>query len=285
MFPARLLGRKPTGGRVELFLLNLPLQRGPHTAEAEALCKSSKPLRAGMNISFNGGLSATVREVLPAGRARVELKFDQGLIHALEACGKVPLPPYIRREPDLSDLERYQTVFARQLGSVAAPTAGLHFTPELLGRIRSRGTQVAWVTLHVGYGTFSPVREEDIRKHRIHSEWVSVPEQTIRAVERAKERGGKVIAVGTTSVRAIESCMPEGPHGISAFEGPCDLYIYPGYVFKVVDRIITNFHLPKSSLLLLVCAFAGRERILAAYSQAVLKKYRFYSYGDAMMIL
>ncbi len=285
VFPARLLGRKSTGGRVELFLLDLPVQQGPGKASVEALYKSSKPLRQGMEISFNGGLSAQVQEVLSGGRAKIELKFQQDLIQALEASGRVPLPPYIKREPDAADLERYQTVFARELGSVAAPTAGLHFTPDLLDQIQAKGTQVAWVTLHVGYGTFSPVRTEDIRTHHIHSEWLSIPERTVRAVEHARGRGGKVIAVGTTSVRALESCASNGQGCLKPYEGACDLYIYPGYSFKVVDKIITNFHLPKSSLLLLVCAFAGREKILDAYAQAVAQAYRFYSYGDAMLIL
>ncbi len=286
VFPARLLGRKrDTGGRVELFLLDLPRQRGRNSAEAEALGRSSKPLRSGMVIEFNDELSATVKETASNGRLKVELHFNGDLLKALEACGKVPLPPYIKRAPRPEDQDRYQTVYARNLGSVAAPTAGLHFTPDLLDRVREKGAKVAWVTLHVGYGTFSPVRTEDIREHRIHSEWLLVPQETIDIIQQTRGRGGKVIAVGTTSVRALEFSATQGKGGLKAFEGACDLYIYPGYSFKVVDGIITNFHLPKSSLLLLVSAFAGREKILGAYQEAIEKGYRFYSYGDAMLIL
>ncbi|MFA6284635.1 MAG: tRNA preQ1(34) S-adenosylmethionine ribosyltransferase-isomerase QueA, partial [Desulfurivibrionaceae bacterium] len=222
----------------------------------------------------------------PDGKVRVVLCFRGDLARLLEEHGQMPLPPYIRREEGQSeeDRQRYQTVYAENPGAVAAPTAGLHFTPELLARIQAQGVRLAQVTLHVGYGTFAPVRVEDIREHAIHAEYLKVSEETAALVNETRAAGGRVWAVGTTSVRALEFAAQETGQ-VAGRSGFCDLYIYPGYQFRVVDNLITNFHLPQSSLLFLVSALVGRERILAAYEEAVEKGYRFYSYGDAMALI
>lgn len=292
VFPARLLGRKDSGGRVELFVLDYPRaftdERGTGRKKTEVmgLLKSSKGGRVGGRLVFSEGLTGEILEVCVEGKVRVSLTFAGNFAEVLEKCGRVPLPPYIRRieGEEAADRERYQTVYARENGAVAAPTAGLHFTEQLLAALAGRGVQLGRVTLHVGYGTFAPVREEDIRQHRIHREYFRLPASTAEMVNRTRATGGRIWAVGTSSARVLETAA--GADGLlAAQEGWSDLYIYPGYRFRVVNNLITNFHLPKSSLIFLVCALAGRETILAAYAHAVQNGYRFYSYGDAMVIM
>ncbi|MDR2550707.1 MAG: tRNA preQ1(34) S-adenosylmethionine ribosyltransferase-isomerase QueA [Desulfobulbus sp.] len=297
VFPARLLGSKQTGGKVELFLLALPRpavasDADPtwHQATATALIKSSKRPKKGSLLSFGPRFRARIDDLHPDGKAEVTLQYrpeqEQSLEQVLELHGQMPLPPYISR-PDGSlgeDRDRYQTRYARQTGSVAAPTAGLHFSDELLAAIRSKGVELATIVLHVGYGTFAPVRSEDIRDHAIHREYVEIPPAAAEAIHRTKQAGGRVWAVGTTTVRTLEFAADEQGL-IRAGRGECDLFIYPGYRFRVVDNLITNFHLPKSSLLFLVAALAGRNRIMATYREAVMAGYRFFSYGDAMAIV
>ena len=295
VFPARLLGRKETGGKAELLILQYPAPEpgdagggadGWQQAEVVGLVRSAKRPQPGGKLLFSENLFGTVRELLPDGKVRVVLHYRGDLAGLLEAHGQLPLPPYIHRGEGQSeeDRQRYQTVYAENPGAVAAPTAGLHFTPELLARIQAQGARIAQVTLHVGYGTFASVRVEDIREHAIHAEYLMVSEEAAALVNETKATGGRVWAVGTTSVRALEfAADPSGR--VSARSGFCDLYIYPGFQFRVVDNLITNFHLPRSSLLFLVSALVGREKILAAYGEAVEKGYRFYSYGDAMALI
>lgn len=301
---ARLLGHKvESGGRAEIFLVRregeLSLDEGGRSLPAErwrAMGRASKPLRPGGRIQVRGeAAGAPALEVRIEGKGRAG---DDGLLEvllvgepgtpiaaALDALGHMPLPPYMHRADEPSDRERYQTVFARVPGAVAAPTAGLHLTEALLARLRDRGIIEASVTLHVGLGTFQPVTADDLDDHPMHSEAFTVPEATVRAIAEARERGAPVVAVGTTVVRALESAAdPERPGHALAREGETRLLIQPGYAFRVVDRLITNFHLPASTLLALVSAFAGRERVLAAYQAAIDARYRFYSYGDAMLI-
>jgi S-adenosylmethionine:tRNA ribosyltransferase-isomerase len=240
-------------------------------------------VREGTLIQVEGGPEAVIERVMEGGRRLV--RFKDPVEAFLDRAGHTPLPPYIHAT--LSDPERYQTVYAQQLGSAAAPTAGLHFTPELLARLRNQGIEITRVTLHVGLDTFAPVTEGDPRDHRIHSEWCQVSDQAVEAIRRARRAGGRVIAVGTTTVRTLESagsCALEG-QVIRPYEGPTSLFILPGYPFRVADGMITNFHLPRSTLIMLVSAFAGRENILAAYEVAKKEKYRFYSFGDAILIL
>ncbi len=293
VFPARLLGHKESGGRIELLILDyprdfvdLPGQPVLLRTEVMGLLKSSKRPRPGTRLVFAEGLTGEVLEMLEDGKVRVALVFRGDFAEVMDKCGRVPLPPYIRRQEEdgSRDRERYQTVYARETGAVAAPTAGLHFTEELLAGIADRGVGVARVTLHVGYGTFAPVRVTDIRQHRIHREYVSITAHTAGLVNSAKRTGGRIWAVGTTTVRALEYGVG-GDGCLKAGSGWCDLYIYPGYRFRIVDNLITNFHLPRSSLLFMVSALAGRERLLAAYDHAVRQGYRFYSYGDAMAII
>ncbi|RME05545.1 MAG: tRNA preQ1(34) S-adenosylmethionine ribosyltransferase-isomerase QueA [Anaerolineae bacterium] len=278
VIPARLFGRKiPTGGKVELLLL-----RREAPQEWEALV-GGKGMRPGRAIDLGEGLRAEV--VADLGGPRRRVRFSAPLTPRLERIGHTPLPPYIH-EP-LRDPERYQTVFAREPGSAAAPTAGLHFTPELMAALRSQGIRFAEVTLHVGLDTFAPVTEEDPRRHVIHTEWCRLPPETAEAIRQARRAGGRVIAVGTTSVRTLESAARQATAAeiVRPFEGATDLFILPGYRFRVLDAMITNFHLPRSTLLMLVSAFAGRETILQAYRIAIQERYRFYSFGDAMLIL
>lgn len=283
VFPARIKGRKETGGAVEFLLLHFPVLIDRNRAKVRVLCKSSKPLKIGQRVICSGSLVMLVKDIfLNGGQADAELIFKGDILEILNLHGRIPLPPYIKRDQATSDIEDYQTVYARETGSVAAPTAGLHFTQDQLEKIKGKGVDISFITLHVGYGTFAPIRSSDIREHKIHSEWLRVPQDTVGRVAAAKARGGRVVAAGTTSVRGLEAAYCEG--GLMAVEGLCDLYITPGHNFKVVDAIITNFHLPKSSLLVLVSAFAGRETILKAYEQAIHAGYRFYSYGDAMFI-
>lgn len=294
VFPARLLGTKETGGKVELLLLAFPAMTPvavpdrPQWRQVEAmgLVKSSKRPRPGTVFLFGAGLEAVVQELLAGGKVRVLLRFTGDLAQRLETLGQLPLPPYITRQHGQSaeDRQRYQTVYAAHTGAVAAPTAGLHFTPALLDRIRAKGVTVVAVTLHVGYGTFAPVRVTDIRDHQIHGEYLVVSAATAAAVNQAKAGGGRVWAVGTTTIRALEFAA-DGQGRLQAREGECRLYIYPGYRFKIVDNVITNFHLPQSSLLFLVSALMGRDELLRCYRHAVAEGYRFFSYGDAMVIV
>lgn len=288
--PVRLFGQKATGGKVELLVLEYAdladIEPGPTKQPAKCLIKASKPCRSGTVLYFNKGLSAKVCS-FGEGIYAVNFSSRSGLEIALDRTGLMPLPPYIKRSPNepppCDDRQLYQTVYASQKGAIAAPTAGLHFTRDLLEAITDRGVEIAEITLHVGYGTFLPVRATDIRDHRMHTEVYRIPQKTADLVNKARSEGRRVIAVGTTSVRTLEYAS-EGNGTIKPGSGACDLFIYPGFRFSVVDAMITNFHLPESTLLMLVSAFSGRERILNAYREAVNQKYRFFSYGDAMMI-
>ncbi len=276
VIPARLLGHKETGGKVEVLV-----ERVLDHERALVHIKSSKSPGAGRRLILEETLEA---EVITRHDALFELRFinTDSLVEALESVGRMPLPPYIERDVDKADLERYQTVYAQRLGAVAAPTAGLHFDEVLLDKIKAKGIETAELTLHVGAGTFQPVRVDDVRSHQMHSEVIEVSEQVCQQVRAARARGGRVIAVGTTSVRALESASQTGQ--IEAFEGETDIFIYPGYQFKSVDAMVTNFHLSESTLLMLVSAFAGKQHILSAYQHAIEQRYRFFSYGDAMFI-
>jgi len=267
---ARLYGRKSTGGRIELFV-----ERILGECDALALTHSGHPLKAGHRLSVGDGVAV---EVLGREEDLVRVRFAEPVAAVLERCGSVPLPPYITHPPGPEDAERYQTVFAERPGAVAAPTAGLHFDRDILKRIEDKGAIIEKITLHVGAGTFQPVRSENIENHRIHRERYEVPAQTAAAL-----RGRRVLAVGTTSLRALESAAL-GDAGVMAGTGETDLFIYPGFRFQVVDRLLTNFHLPRSSLLMLVAAFAGMENTRKAYAHAIRERYRFFSYGDAMLI-
>ena len=276
---ARLHGRKSSGGKVEVLI-----ERIPEARRALAQVRASKSPKAGGRLLLEGGAGERVEaEVLGRDGDLFELRFGEDAAGVLKRIGEVPLPPYIRRQATAADAERYQTVYASRDGAVAAPTAGLHFDRELLERIAAKGVQSAFVTLHIGAGTFQPVREERIADHRMHSEYVEVPQTACAAVNACRERGGRVVAVGTTVVRALESAAGAGRLG--EYRGETDIFIFPGFEFRVVDAMITNFHLPRSSLLMLVSAFCGsREMLLDAYGQAIAGGYRFYSYGDAMFV-
>ncbi len=279
--PARLLGQKESGGRVELLALHPATEHGPH----RCLIKSNKAVKPGTILVFAGGVRARVCERLVEGQTRVEFLCDRPLLEILTRVGQPPLPPYIQRNGaplEVDDGLAYQTVYATKPGAVAAPTAGLHFTDTLLERLRHKGVTVTSLTLHVGFGTFQPVREADIRKHQLQEEYFEIPAETALAVNRAKENGRRVVAVGTTTVRALEFTARCGR--VQQGGGWCDLFIYPGYRFQVIDGLLTNFHLPGSSLIMLVSAWAGRSLLLEAYAEAIRKRYRFYSYGDAMFI-
>ncbi len=277
VLPARLLGHRPTGGAVELLLL-----RDLGNKQWECLAKPGRKLLEGQQVVFgNGELTAVIRKVCEDGNRIVEFFYEGIFLEVLERLGKMPLPPYIKAE--LQDQERYQTVYSREVGSAAAPTAGLHFTQELLDKIRQKGIKTAFVTLHVGLGTFRPVKVEDIHSHHMHSELCMLGEETAKVLNETKAGGGRIICVGTTSCRTLESLVNED----GSFEPKSrwtDIFIYPGYTFKAMDALITNFHLPESTLVMLVSAFAGREKVLNAYMEAVAEKYRFFSFGDAMYI-
>ena len=279
VLPARLEAATPRGGRVEILLLEEEA-----AAAWWAWMKPGRRARVGAAFSLPGGFTARVRERGPEGRILLELTGSLPVRELLQRHGRMPLPPYIRRPADPKDRERYQTVYAREEGAIAAPTAGLHFTEGILEAVHARGVAVAFLTLHVGVGTFKPVRVEEVTRHRMDPERFRIPEGTARAVKEARARGGRVVAVGTTTVRALESAADEGAT-LRAGEGQATLFITPGYRFRVVDGLLTNFHLPGTTLLMLVSAFAGRERVLAAYREATAGGYRFYSYGDAMVIL
>ncbi len=286
--PARMIGRKNTGGKIELLVLDP--YKSPELGETEGYCcltKASKPVRPGQTVEFSEGICAAILSAPVEGKVQVRFSNGSPLVDLLERIGRTPLPPYIEREegePSRGDMRCYQTEYAKHPGAVAAPTAGLHFTKSLLRDLETSGIEIAPLTLHVGYGTFSPIRCADFREHRMHSEYIEIGEKTANAVNRAKRERRRVVAVGTTVVRTLEWVF-EKQGEVVPFCGLCDHFIYPGYRFGVVDCLLTNFHIPKSSLVLLVSAFAGRNRILSAYREAVRERYRFFSYGDAMLIL
>jgi len=290
VIPARLFGRKETGGKVEVLLIDPNVDQvktGGKEAIFECIVRASKAPKPGMSIIFSDDLRAEVITPVKDGKARLKFSTDKLIEEVLEKHGFVPLPPYIRRDNQIpleKDLEYYQTVYAKSPGAVASPTAGLHFSKELLERLAEQGIEIATITLHVGYGTFSPIRTRDVRKHRMHAEYLKIRPDQAEKISDAKRKGKRIVAVGTTVVRSLEFIATRKGE-VVPFEGLCDHYIYPGYRFKVVDRMITNFHWPKSSLILLVSAFAGRELILRAYEEALKEGYRFFSYGDAMLIL
>jgi S-adenosylmethionine:tRNA ribosyltransferase-isomerase len=281
VIPARLFGRKQTGGRVEIMIERL---LGGERARAQ-LGVSKSPAE-GARIDLDAGGHAIVRG-RDEGFYLLEFVVPEPLEAWLLHAGRLPLPPYIRREPGADDAERYQTVFAREVGAVAAPTAGLHFDEALLARLREAGIEFGHVTLHVGAGTFQPVREDDVSRHVMHSEWINVGAALVEQIRRTRESGGRVVAVGTTVVRALESAMrrdAEGNAALAPFAGETRLFILPGYAITSVDALVTNFHLPQSTLLMLVSAFVGKQRVLDAYRHAVNARYRFFSYGDAMLL-
>lgn len=317
VFPARLLGRKPTGAEAEVLLIRpvaAPSRSpdGPGEPEAsrgdaggggpdatgeigwsgepgaggglwEALVRPGGKLKPGRTVVVSSELAVEIVDTLKSGNRLVRLVSDLPVTEALERHGHIPLPPYIQRSDETVDRERYQTVYARERGSVAAPTAGLHFTEDLLGRIEEKGVLRAAVTLHVGVGTFRPVEVENPSEHRMHGEWYSVPEETARSVNRVRSEGGRIWAVGTTAVRTLESAADRSGV-VRAGSGETELFIRPPYDFRVVDGLVTNFHLPRSTLLMLVAALAGYDRVMEAYAEAVRERYRFYSYGDAMLV-
>ena len=278
VLPARIFGVKETGARVEFLLL-----KQISGNRWETLCKPGKKAREGAEFIFGDGIMrAKISGVTEYGNRIVDFDCNESFFAALDKIGQMPLPPYITEE--LKDKERYQTVYSHELGSAAAPTAGLHFTGELMDRLRSKGVNIAYVTLHVGLGTFRPVKVDDVTKHKMHSEHYEIPEETARLINQTKQNGGRVIAVGTTSCRTLES-VASFYGEIKPCEGFTDIFIYPGYEFKVLDGLITNFHLPESTLIMLVSAFAGYDNIMNAYKTAVEEKYRFFSFGDAMLII
>ena len=278
VLPARLFGTRPTGGNVEVVLL-----RDLGGGEWECLTRPGRKTPPGTELRFGDGeLTAEVVRAGPDGNKVLRFHCQGLFLEVLERLGQMPLPPYIRTQ--LQDRERYQTVYSRDLGSAAAPTAGLHFTRELLEEIEGRGVQLAYLTLHVGLGTFRPVKEENIEDHPMHAEFCIVPPETAAAVNETRARGGRIVSVGTTSCRTLESFA--GEDGIlQAGSGWTDIFIYPGYRFRVVDALVTNFHLPESTLIMLVSALAGRENVLRAYEEAVRERYRFFSFGDAMLLM
>lgn len=278
VLPARLIGTRLGGGAVELVLL-----RDLGEGRWECLSRPGRKTKPGTELFFGGReLKATVEAVAEGGNRIVKFDYRGIFLEVLERLGKMPLPPYIKEE--LQDPERYQTVYSRELGSAAAPTAGLHFTNELLEKIQAMGVKVCYVTLHVGLGTFRPVKEDEIENHEMHSEFCIIPEDTARTVTETKQNGGRIVAVGTTSCRTLES-FAKDDGTLEACSGWTDIFIYPGYSFKCIDALVTNFHLPESTLIMLVSALAGREHILNAYRTAVEEKYRFFSFGDAMFIM
>ena len=278
VLPARLIGRRlPGGGASEILLL---ADRG--NGRWECLVRPGRKLRPGAVVDFGDGLlRATIESEAADGNRIVRFDYEGVFLEVLERLGEMQLPPYIHEK--LADRERYQTVYSRELGSAAAPTAGLHFTPELLKQLEEKGVRLCWLTLHVGLGTFRPVKEENILDHEMHSEFCVIPGETARIINETRAAGGRIVSVGTTTCRTLES-FAKADGSVEAKSGWTDIFIYPGYRFKCVDALITNFHLPESTLLMLVSAFAGRERVLEAYREAVEMKYRFFSFGDAMLI-
>jgi len=287
VIPARLVGQKETGGKAEVLILRYPDGGKDRMDAGEFICrcmiKTSKRPKDGATLFFDQGLKAKIVN-FKDGIYRVKFLYNGRFEKLLDRIGRIPLPPYIKRTDSKDDRTFYQTVYASQKGAVAAPTAGLHFSESLLEKLRKKGVKVVAITLHVSYGTFLPVRVSDIRDHRIHSEGYFVGKQTADVINREKANGNRIVTVGTTCVRTLEYASNQSGD-IAHGSGNCDLFIYPGYVFKVVDAMITNFHLPKSTLLMLVSAFAGRETVLKAYEAAIRERYRFFSYGDAMLIV
>lgn len=293
VIPARLFGKRKTGGKVELFLLDYHFQSGFGNGtnpdwkyRCEALVKPSGRLKEGEKIVLESGDEV---EILNRGDVGRFVKFTRPINDIIGEVGHIPLPPYIGRDDTESDKSDYQTVYANREGATASPTAGLHFTEELLSRIASRGVRIAYVTLHTNYGTFAPIKTDNVESHKMHKEYFELSVETIKALNETKRKGGEVFAVGTTTTRVLEFCADKitqyAIHNTHDEKGYTDMYVYPGYEFKIVDHLITNFHLPKSTLMLLVSAFAGKEFILGAYRHAIEEKYRFFSYGDAMLIL
>ena len=280
VLPARLIGKKETGGKVEMLLI--PPRDGT-IGEWEVMIKGSGKVRPGARIQFGQELYGEVKEVKD-GKGRICFSSQGEVVDLLQKVGRIPLPPYIKREDEPLDRDRYQTVFAEREGSIAAPTAGLHFTKTLLQSLRNQGVTIALITLHVGLGTFVPVKTRNVEDHKMEAEWVEIPEQVGQEIHLTRARGGRVIAVGTTTTRALES-FSNGNGGVKCGKGRTSLFIYPLYRFRVIDGLITNFHLPKSTLIMLVSAFAGKDLLAKAYQEAIERKYRFYSYGDAMLIL
>ena len=280
VIPARLIGQKlPTGGKIELLLTR---QKGANTWEA--LVKPGRRVTQGTRLVFEEGvLTGKILAKSSRGLYTVRFEYDGDFQQILARLGKVPLPPYIKREPNRADREEYQCVYAKEAGAIAAPTAGLHFTLGLMDKLKRDGIHHITLTLHVGLGTFQPVKVEDIEAHKMHSEYFALSQTSANQINTAKREGRQIVAVGTTSVRALETAAAES--SVDPYQGYTDIFIYPGYQFKIVDALVTNFHLPKSTLLMLVSAFAGHEFILKAYQEAIAQKYRFYSYGDAMLIL
>lgn len=276
VIPARVFGRKPSGGKVEIML-----ERILDNHRILAHVHASKPLRADAPVQLAGGVSATF---IDRRDDLFELELSDDPLAFFLQHGALPLPPYIERDVEAADTERYQTVYSKQLGAVAAPTAGLHFDQAMLDRLSTQGVEFSYVTLHVGAGTFQPVRVDNLDDHKMHQEFVQVPASACEAIARARQRGGRVIAVGTTVVRSLESAAQHSTVDLEPFSGETRLFIRPGYEFKVIDAMITNFHLPESTLLMLVCAFGGYELMMSAYQHAVAERYRFFSYGDAMLI-
>jgi len=278
VIPARLIAKKITGGKIEVFLLR---QRGKKTWEA--LIKPGKRVKRGTLLEFaDCELTARILTRTDAGNYMVRFRYNGDFNQILEQVGQIPLPPYIKRSPNLEDIDRYQCVYASARGAVAAPTAGLHFTPELIDQLKGRDIEISSLTLHVGLGTFQPIKTSNITKHKMHAEYFEISSRTADQINNARKQGRKIVAVGTTTVRAIESAVVDGQ--IRPQKGDTDIFIYPNYVFKSVDALITNFHLPKSTLLMLVSALATPELIFSAYQNAIDQEYRFYSYGDAMLI-
>lgn len=276
VIPARFYGHKETGGQIEVLV-----ERIINDHEIIAHLRASKSPKPQTHLFFEDNVQALVLD-RQGEFFRIRFEGELNVVSVLEKIGKLPLPPYIEREENMADRDRYQTVYASERGAVAAPTAGLHFDESLLDTIRKKGVNIAYVTLHVGAGTFQPVRVSDIREHHMHKEWIQVPEKVVEQVQQTRNAGGRIIAVGTTAVRSLESAAMTGQ--LEAFEGDTDIFIYPGYKFRVVDALITNFHLPESTLLMLVCAFGGYDNMMHAYQHAVDANYRFFSYGDAMFI-
>jgi S-adenosylmethionine:tRNA ribosyltransferase-isomerase len=280
VLPARLIGRKETGAKVEMLLI--PSRNGIR-GEWEVLIKGLRKVKSGVRIQFGQDIYGEVKEV-KKGRGKIHFSSLQEVLHILQKIGHIPLPPYIKREDEPLDRDRYQTIFAERDGSIAAPTAGLHFTPSLLKSLRDHGVNTTLITLHIGIGTFAPVKVERVEDHKMEPEWVEISEEVARKIEETKAQGRKVIAVGTTTTRALESFSDAGGR-VKAGKNYSPLFIHPPYRFHVIDGLVTNFHLPKSTLIMLASAFAGKDLLMKAYKEAVQRKYRFYSYGDAMLIL
>jgi len=280
VLPARLVGKKETGGRCELLLL--PSWNG-RQGEWEVLVRGSGKIKKRTRIRFNDGIEGNL-EVGKDGKGQIAFSGQTEIAGVLQKIGHIPLPPYIKREDELLDKDRYQTIFAERDGSIAAPTAGLHFTQTLFQSLKDQGVKIAMITLHIGIGTFAPVKVNRVQDHTMEAEWIEIPEETAKEIEATKERGGRVIAVGTTTTRALES-FSDGKGKVKSGRGMTSLFIHPPYRFVLVDGLVTNFHLPKSTLIMLVSAFAGKGFIRKAYKEAIERKYRFYSYGDAMLIL